>query len=251
MAFVFLDAVNASLKRVRVIQGDVGELSTSTVSTATGAVPASPFEVSSIQSNIDIMLQCWNQAFRVVYGMGMFTPEVATATIVLVTAQREYALPADFETMAGRTYQTRVIRGATRFYEFPEYIGGFDKMLADQPGFASIWQGEPIWWAMSPVQNTIRMDREPTSIQNGWTYNYLYTKRLVRSSTMATETMPFSDTVTEALVPAVAQAWEAIFKKSFDEQMFRQSIAEALEFMTFTQRKDRYGPRIGRTYPRG
>lgn len=248
MALFFLDAVNATLKRSRVIQGDIQNLTTSTasVSTATGLVIAdTAFTRSSIQSQIDIMLQCWNDGIREVYSLGMFTPEVSTATFILVTAQREYSLPTDFEQMAGRKYETRVIRMATRFYEFTEYVGGYDKLMADQPGFASIWQGIPIWWALSPANSTIRLDREPTSLENGFTCNYLYNKRMNRSSTMATETMPFSDTTTEALYPAITQHWERVFKKEYDEQEFRKNISQGLEFMTFTQARQRYGPRVG------
>jgi len=242
----FVSAVNASLKRVRVIAGDTQELATSTVtSTATGLTSTGAFTVSSIQNEIDIMLQCWNEAITEVYTLGMFAPEVATATVILSTAVREYTLPSDFEKFAGRDGQ-RAFRGATRQWVIDEYPGGFAQMLVDQAGFASDWQGEPQYYAISPVTSqTVRFDREPTSNENGWTYNALYDKRISRSSTMATDTMPFSDTVTDSLVPVVAEAWSRVFKKEFDSEIFRYALIRALEHVTQTQRRTSWGPSVG------
>ena len=61
MAITFLAAINASLKRVRVIQGDAGELATSTVtSTATGLTATGAFVDSGRQVQIDLMIMMWN-----------------------------------------------------------------------------------------------------------------------------------------------------------------------------------------------
>lgn len=241
MAVVFLQAVNASLKRARVIQGDAGELATSTVtSTATGLVATGAFTDSGRQTQIDLMLQMWNEAIHEVFSVGLFAQEAATATMTLVTAQREYDLPSDFERMAGDDYKSRVLRGATTGFVLPEYPGGYARMLSDQ-NFATQWTGEPQAWALSPVGNAIRLDREPTSDQNGDTYNYLYEKRITFTSTMATETLPFSDTVADALVPVVAEGWNRVYKKEFDVGIFSISIRRAVEHLTQNQRRKRYG----------
>lgn len=241
MAVTFLQVVNASLKRVRVIQGDAGELATSTVtSTATGLVATGAFTDSGRQTQIDLMLQMWQEAEHEVYSLGLFAQEAATATMTLVTAQREYDVPSDFERMAGETWDSRTIRGATTGFRLREYPGGYAQMLTDQ-AFATQWTGDPQAWALSPVGNKLRLDREPTSDQNGHTYNYLYEKRLSLTSTMATETLPFSDTVADALVPVVAEGWNRVYKKEFDINLFRGSIRRAVEHLTQNQRNRRYG----------
>ena len=106
--------MNASLKRVRVIQGDAGELTTSTVtSTATGLIATGAFEDSGRQVQIDLMIQLWQEAQHVVYSLGMYASGVSTATIALVADTNSYALPSDFERMAGNDRDERVWRGVT------------------------------------------------------------------------------------------------------------------------------------------
>ena len=65
MAILFIQAMNAALKRVRVIQGDAGDLVTSTVgSTATGAIATDAFTDSGRQVQIDLMIQLWQAGRR-------------------------------------------------------------------------------------------------------------------------------------------------------------------------------------------
>lgn len=243
MAVTFLQFVNAALKRTRVIQGDAGELATSTVtSTATGLVATGAFTDSGRQTEIDLMLQISNEAFHEVFGMGLFPNEAATATITLVSGQREYDMPSDFERMAGEDSSDQVFRGTTNGLLITEYPGGYSKMLRDQP-IATDYTGTPNHWAISPVDGGVRFDREPTSAENGWTYNALYEKRLSFTSTMATDTLPFSDTVADSLVPVVAEGWKRAFNKEFDGGMFQVSITRALDHITRRQRRSRYGRR--------
>src|SRR3990167_5494320 len=241
MTVTVLQMMNASLKRVGVIQGDQGSLATSTVtSTATGLTATEAFTVSAHQRQIDVMLQLWNEAFHELEGIGLVPDTAATATMTLVTAQREYAVPADFEQMAGDDYLARVLRGATtglRVYEYPD---GYARMLADQP-VATDWTGDPGYWAINPSAVAIRLDREPTSGQSGNTYNYLYQKRLSFTSTMATSPLPYSDTVIDSLVPVVSEAHTRVFKKEFDAGMFRASLTRAVGFVTRTRRRNSYG----------
>ena len=73
MAVTFLQAVNETLKRVRVIQGDAGELVTSTIaSTATGAVATGAFTDSGRQTEIDLAIQLWQEGLHEIYAMGLF-----------------------------------------------------------------------------------------------------------------------------------------------------------------------------------
>lgn len=240
MTITVLDFTNSVLKRCRVIQGDQGALATDTTSTATGATASNPLVNSAHQSEIDICLQITNEAITEVFGLGMVAPEVATATIFLVEAQREYSLPSDFEQFSG-TY--RSFRGATHQWTISEYPGGYEKMLLDQPGLASQWRGEAQHYALSPVSlQTIRLDFEPTSEISNWRYNILYDKRVSRSSTMATTAMPFNDTVTDSLVPVVAEGVNWVFKKDFNSDVFLRAITRAVERATQTQRRKSYGP---------
>lgn len=241
MAVTFLQAVNSTLKRVRVIQGDAGELVTSTIaSTATGGVATDAFTDSGRQTEIDLVIQIWQEYVHEVYAMGLFPNEGATATIFLVDGEREYDMPSDFERVAGKDYRDRIFRGATSGLLVREYHGGYAAMLRDQ-ALATDYTGDPSFWALSPVNGKMRMDREATSEQDGNAYNMLYEKKLVLTSTMATDTLPFADVVTAAGVPVVAEAWNRAFKKEFDVGMFRSSIARGLDYMARDQRKNRYG----------
>jgi len=250
MSIVFLDAMNEVLKRVGVIQGDIDELATSTVtSTATGLTATDAFTRSGIQQHVDLVAQLWQEVTDEAYGSGMLYSEVATATLTLVsTAEtattREYSLPSDFERMAGNTAEDRVLRGVTNGLLLYEYPGGFGRMLVDQT-IATDWIGDPTAYALSPVNDTIRLDRcLPTSL-NGEVYNFLYEKRITLSATPATSTMPYTDTVTKALVPVVAEDFQRWRKNLVDPLARRRSIARALAFMTRTQTRARYGVRRG------
>jgi hypothetical protein len=243
MAVTFLQVVNDTLKRVRVIQGDAGELATSTVtSTATGLVATGAFTDSGRQTEIDLAIQLWQEAVHEVYGMGLFPNEGSSATFTLATGQREYSFPSDFERVAGANYHDRVLRGATSGLLAFEYKSGYAGMLRDQV-LATDFTGDPSFWAISPVDGSLRLDREPTTEQAGDTWNMLYEKQLVLTSTMATDTLPFADTVSAAIVPVVAEAWNRVFKKEFDQGMFRSSLARSLDYMARTQRRNRYGKR--------
>jgi hypothetical protein len=250
MAVTFLQAINATLKRTRTIQGDAGELATSTVtSTATGLVATGAFTDSGRQVQIDLAIQLWQEAEHEIYSMGLSAPEAATATISLVDGTREYDMPSDFERFAGKTGDERVFRGATTGLIVSEYPGGYARMLRDQP-IATDFTGDPNHYAISPVTlGRIRFDREPTSDQDGSSYNVLYEKRLSLTSTMATEALPFSDTVADSLVPVVAEAWQRVMKEEFDSVLFRRSLARSMEYLSQTQRRGRYGIRRARIGP--
>lgn len=242
---IFLDVMNSCLKRVGEIAGDSDELATSTVtSTATGLTATEAFTDSRRQHKIDVMIQLWNEGIHEVYSMNLLAKEAATATISLTDGGREYDLPDDFERFAGRTYYDRAIRGATTGLVVHEYSGGYAKMLVDQPT-ASDYIGEPNAYAISPAADKIRFDRTQATQQEGETYNFLYDKRLSLTSTMATSSMPFSDTVADAMVPVIAESYERVFKKDFSQDFLVNALARSLRYMTRSQPKDRYGTRRG------
>lgn len=244
MAITFLQAVNASLKRVGVIQGDAGELATSTVtSTATGLIATGPFTDSGRQVQIDLMIQVWNEAEHILYGMGLFAAEAASATLILATGEREYDMPSDFERFAGENESERVFRAATTVWWLTEYPGGYAAMLRDQ-NVASDWIGQPLHYAISPTtRGRVRIDRDPDDNVAGRSFNALYDKRLALTSTMATETLPFSDTVADELVPVTAEAWSQIRKKAFNPDAFDAALSRAAGNVRQTQPRRRGGIR--------
>lgn len=243
MPVTFLDCMNESLRRVGEIAGDSEALATSTVtSTATGLTATDAFTDSRRQHKIDIMRQTWSEVSQQVYTMGLFFSLASTATIILVAGQREYDLPSNFERMAGKDFKNRVIRGVTNGMMLAEYNGGYSAMLADQ-AFATQYTGQPLSWALSPAAFKLRFDYEPVTDIAGNTYNYLYERRIGLTSTMATETMPYSDSVADALVPVTAEVYNRALKHEFDRDFMIAGINQALAFLNQNQRKDRYGRR--------
>ena len=242
MTVTFLEAVNKSLKRVRVVAGDAGELATSTVtSTATGLIATGAFTDSGRQVQIDLMIQVWNESQHILYDLDLLSPEAASATLVLVQDTREYDMPDDFERFAGKNRSERVFRAATTVWHLTEYPGGYPAMLRDQ-NVATDWIGQPKHYALSPsVRGRIRIDRDPDATVAGRSYNALYEKRLALTSTMATEALIFSDTVADALVPVTAETWQRIMKKEFELNTFRSNVARAGRGLTQTQPKARGG----------
>lgn len=231
-----MDVVNDTLKRTGVIQGATTDLGTSTGGTASEVFLAR----SDIQHPVDLILQMWREAAHVVYELAPAQNLIATATITLVANQRDYDLPSDFERFAGQDAESRVMRGATNNFILKEYSGGFLRMLADQPT-ASDWTGNPQAWAISPSALSIRIDREPST--SGDTYYLPYEKRIDLTATMATATMPFSDTVAHALIPVVAEFYERTRKKDFDAGIFRTSLQRAVAMAQGTPPNNRYGKR--------
>ena len=243
MAITLLQLMNTELKRVGEIAGDSEELATSTVtSTATGLTATGAFTDSRRQHKIDVMLQVNNEIVHQLYGMGLYYSAAASATLTLVAAQREYDLPTDFERMAGSEHGNRGLRGATNGLILTEYRGGYAQMLIDQ-AYPTQYVGDPSSWALSPAAFKLRLDTEPDANNAGNTYNYLYEKRLSLTSTMATQTLPFSDTVADAIVPVAAEIYDRAFKKDFDRELMITALNRALDFLRQNQRKDRYGSR--------
>ena len=239
MALVFLDAVNETLKRVGTIQGDAGDL-------VTGTGTDDEFTDSSRQRDIDLAIQIWQETLHELLSLGLFANEASTATITLVAGQRDYTLATDkvFERFAGQTEDTRVLRGATTGLIVRSYPGGYDQMLVDQP-VATDYIGDPNRYAISPVTGDIRLDREPTAEIAGNTYNALIETVQSLTSTMATETFLWTDTVTNALIPVVAETWTRTMKREFDAEQFRRSLTRAASHARKNQRRTRWGIRRG------
>lgn len=235
---VMFEAVNDTLRRVKVIAGDSNALSTSTNATASEIYVSK----SAIQTSVDLVIQLWREGMQELYSRALVPNLLSTATITLVTNTREYSLPSDFERVAGDTYEDRALRAATEQYVIREYKGGYLRMLADQ-GLASDFTGQPTAWAISPRDGALRLDRDPTSDENGKVYNLPYEKRIDFTVTMATATFPFSDTVTYALVPVVAEAYNMTKKNELNPGMYRASFARAFTMARKLPAENRWGQR--------
>jgi len=236
----FLEALNAVLNRVGVLQGATGDL---TALTAT----AGSANLARARS-IAVGIQVWNETIHQVYDLGGFAGEMASATFVGISGTREYALATDLERMAGERPELRIVKGATNNLWLEEYRGGYQQMYVDQLT-ATQYTGTPTSWAINPVSGKLRFDTENNDSDTATsTWNYLYEKRLgfTTTSTATTAVFPFSDTTVDALIPVVAESYNAVMKEKFDARALRTSISRALRFMSQSQPNDRYGTRYGR-----
>ena len=231
MAESLLSATNAVLKRVGLIQGDSGELSSLTD--------------TARQHDIDKIGQVWREVIRTIEREGVFSAEVTEGTLTLVTSTREYALPADFVQMSGQTHRHQVMVNASgnhRMFQYPAPIGTSPdaQMFFDQPD-PSDWTGLPIYWALSDRGDFFRVDRTPTSEENGLAFTYRYDTAL--SLTVAADTFPFSDSVIQELIPVVSH-----FYKLSDEARTSEAISAsqgfqaAIAFATRKKARSHYGP---------
>ena len=243
MATSFLPWFNDALKRVHIIQGDAGNLVTSTVtSTATGLVATGALSTLPAQQvSVDLMLQITNEVVQEAYAMGLAAKIASTATISLVAAQREYSLPSDFLRFAGKTFEQRAISSATTGLSILEYPGGYMQMISDQP-MATTFTGQPNAYAISPSSDVIRFDREPATGQSSMRWNYIYEKQVRFTSTSEIDALPFNPIVADQLVPALAEVFNKSAKGQYDLGDVRRAIARAVSLMTETRPNDRWGP---------
>ena len=76
-------------------------------------------------------------------------------------------------------------------------------MFVDQPD-ASLFTGQPGYFALNPVTTKIRLDRTPTSAENGQVLTYLYDKALTLEA--ADDAFPIPDPAVNLMAGTVAQA---------------------------------------------
>jgi hypothetical protein len=236
MAYTFMDGINRLLKRVGVIQGDTGDLSS--------------FTDSAHQVDIDVGIQSFNELIHEYYSRDMFDGEVAEGSITLVTATtsatdalapREYALATDFERMTGDRDQ-RILRNETNNFVIKEHKGGYAQLKVDQID-PSDFNGQPTSWVINPIRGVLEINTNPQAGESGDVYKYLYDKRIALTATG--DLFPFSDTVVDAIMPAAAQLWKRDRRKEFDDGIFNTSFNRGLSYLTQSQTKTRYGVKRG------
>lgn len=216
-----LNAVNEIFKRVNAISGDAAAL-TSLVD-------------SSRQHPIDVAVQVVSEGIDELYSATHISlPKgQAESTITLATGSREYPLAGDFIAM----YWPMIDRPNSQ-YLF-EWSGGYNKMLLLDP--QQTFTGLPQWGCISPITGNIRVDRAPTTVENGNVYTYEYERDLVLVN--PTDQVPFSNACFRSMVPAWVQLYNRGMRNEFDQALYMASIGRASRFVTEAQQRTSYSPR--------
>ena len=215
MTKTLLNGINDVLTRVGVVDLN-GQLSSSTN--------------AGKQTFIDLTIQLWNETIDEMCDM-MGVPLVAetgSSTIALVTDTREYDLPSDLVQI-----RWPLVDQTNGNYLWP-YPGGYEQMRIDQQ-IPSDWMGLPYSAAINQTTGKLRLERTPTSTENGKAYDLLYDKDLVMSSD--SDTFPFADAVYRAVVPVVAEGYERKKRNDFDEDEYRKSLSRAMSFVNKRNRR--------------
>lgn len=215
MSKTLLDGINDLLDRVGILDanGTLGSLTN-----------------QGKQLFIDRGVQIWNETVDQVCNM-MGTPhpgETGSSTITLVTGTREYDLPSDLVQIRWPLMEQ------TNGYWIWEFPGGYEAMRTYQQ-IPADWEGLPYSAVINPTTSKLRMERTPTSAENGLVYDILYDKDLVMDA--ASDTFPFSDATYRAIMPVVAESWERRTRNDFDEEEYRRQLARALAFTNKTNRR--------------
>lgn len=221
MAKTLLNATNEILKRVGIISGDSGELTSLTD--------------SARQRAIDVAIQVVNEGIDDLYSASTVPHpnEQAEDTITLATSTRAYTLATDL-------VQLRFpLIDKTNNQFIDEYPGGYNKMLMDDPEQDDT--GLPHFAAIRPTDGKLYTDVAPTSDDNGNIYTYQYDKDVSLSA--STDTVPFTDATFRAMVPAWVQLWKREMRNEFDGDLFEKSIGRAGIFLSQKQVTTSWNPR--------
>ena len=223
MSTTLLTAVNDVLKRV-------GEISQ-------GSPVLTSLTDSARQRNIDLLVQIWQQAVEHVQGFADLPGDVGSGSITLSTSTREYSTESDFQAFVGDDKGVTWLVCADPVYRIPPYTGGYKQMFADQPD-PSIYTGQPGSWAYNPVTSKIRLDRTPTSTENGQVLSYLYDKTVTLSD--ASDTFPIPDAAVKVLEITVSQVYRLELKGQMAGNVWRVGLAEAVRIASQTAKDSSY-----------
>jgi hypothetical protein len=221
MAKTLLNATNEILKRVGLIAGDSGLLTTLTD--------------SARQVAIDVAVQVVNEGIDELYAASNVAKPngQGESTVTLATADRSYALATGLL----RLRWPMVDKTNTQFLH--QYPGGYNAMLIADPEQDDT--GLPVYAAINPVNGELHLDRAPTSVENGRIYTYQYDKELVLS--VAADTVPFKDAVFRAMVPVWVQMWKRERRNEFDGELYKIDLGRAATLMTQILPRDSWSPR--------
>lgn len=214
-----LDGVNDVMKRAGWIAGDNQALTTLTDSPR--------------QHIVDVTVQVWNEAIDTLYDQSRMpkSQELGTVDITLVLDQREYTLPTDMVQLRWPGHDE--IKG----HYILEYPGGYLALRHVQP-IPADFKGQPQLGTINPENGLLYFDFIPQAPEVGLVYTFKYDKDLVLI--LAADTMPFSDAVFRAMVPAVSQLLRRDMKNDFDSGIFADQIGQAARFLNQKQLRDKW-----------
>lgn len=221
----FLAAVNATLKRVSMIAGSSGELTS--------------FTDSARQTDVDVMRDAWNDVLDELRDVGALDGQIDEGTITLATSDRSYALASTAYRIIGNPVN------ATNnhvLFPYPDRGAGSGwlQFRQDTPD-PTDRQGQPRYWMLNPTTGEIEIDSTPTSDENGDVYTYAFEKAV--NLTATTDTFPFDDEVVRMLYSAVAEVWNRDRKAQFDEARYMRSMARATRALNQRPGSRRWGLR--------
>lgn len=221
MAKTLLNCTNEILKRVGLIAGDSGLLTTLTD--------------SARQVGIDVAIQVVNEGIDELYAASQVPKPngQGEGTVTLATADRSYALA----TGVVRLRWPMVDKTNTQFMF--QYPGGYNALLLADPEQDDT--GLPLYGAINPTNGELHLDRAPRSEENGRIYTYQYEKDV--SLAAAADTVPFKDIVFRAMVPVWVQLWKRERRNEFDGDLFRNDLGRAAKLMTQIEPRDSWSPR--------
>lgn len=221
MAKTLLNSVNEIFRRVSLVAGDSGLLTSLTD--------------SARQVDVDVAVQAVNEGMDELYStVGRAMPnQQASSTITLATNTRNYSLASDLI----RLHWPLIDRTHNQYVY--EYGPGYDGLLLLDPEQDDT--GQPFWGVIRPTDGNLFLDRAPTSTYNGNVYTYQYDKDLVMS--LATDTVPFDNAVFRAMVPAWVQIWKRERRNEFDDVLFKASIGRAARLLPQVGPRSSWSPR--------
>ena len=219
-----LNGVNEVLKKVGIIEGDTGLLTSLTDSAR------QPFIDTAKQSLNEVVDQLYSE-------FGEPKPQqLAENTITLVTADQDYALQGDLVTLL------------PEFALVDETNNHVIAILDDDDAYRNLIVGDldqddtglPSAAAIRPTDGQLWMDRAPTSAENGRIYKYRYNKEL--ELVVAADTFPFGNTVFRAMVPAAAELWKLHRHQEFSQGLFDASMGRAARAVRGLPMRDSWQP---------
>lgn len=221
MARTLLNCTNEILKRVGIISGDAGLLTTLTD--------------TARQRSIDVAIQSINEGIDELYSASTIAMpnEQAESTVTLADGTLAYTLATDLVQL-----RWPMIDKTNNQY-LNEHPGGYDAMLPNDAEQDDT--GLPHLAAIRPTDGKLHLDRAPTSLEAGRIYTYQYDKDLELS--ILTDTVPFENAVFRAMVPAWVQIWKRELRNEFDGDLFKFSIGRAARLMTKGQSRSDWSPR--------
>lgn len=221
MPKTLLQSCNEVLKRAGIIAGDAGALTTLTD--------------SARQVAIDRAVQIINEGIDDLYATSNLSlpNKQAESTITLATNTRNYSLAS------GLVVLRWPLIDRTNNQFIAEYPGGYNAILiADMEQDDT---GQPQYAAIRPTDGALFLDKAPTANENGRIYYYQYDKDTVLDE--AADTVPFTDEVFRAMVPAWAQLFRRDHQNSFDQPIYRRAVGNASLRLRRLPVRDSYSPR--------